>query len=453
MKRILILSCIASTLLAFGSCSSNVLNSEEKENKFVWEMSKLASENELDLYSARGDDDIVDWQLSKEFAELWMQESVEAGEYPEDSELWDIPVAVYDTEGNIKFYEFRVVSNNQVVAAIVGAANKSYGCPIVYESLCNGYADEITELYNSGKLSEDELPRIVDDGYPNVVFGVVNETKGGSIDFDSYLSKDGETVCEDDITFVLTYDEVCEKYPEYVSDGIDDEKMQSFIKSYKENGEAFWEMAVEMKGHIADFAVRGKAKSERTELDGGNIKNILDKDKNGKPTHICNYIACGSVAAGFVLDYIQANGFQVLTTWSSFDYYEKKDALYKTMNTGNGLVAGAVSLCGQDGGSVTMPANIGNAIWCYSGYKVSESSYAYPKESINNNLPGISLRLFGTGGCHYRPVIGYKKNGWWAFSWPSFKILDLVDCSDKINGSWESYIPVHHFKNWNVVKK
>lgn len=101
MKRILILSCIVSALLAFGSCSSNVLNSEEKENKFVWEMSKLASENELDLYSARGDDDIVDWQLSKEFAELWMQESVEAGEYPEDSEFWDIPVAVYDTEGNI----------------------------------------------------------------------------------------------------------------------------------------------------------------------------------------------------------------------------------------------------------------------------------------------------------------------------------------------------------------
>lgn len=122
-----------------------------------------------------------------------MQESVEAGEYPENSELWDIPIAVYDTTGNIKYYEFRVVSENQVVAVVVGAADKSYGCSIVYESLYNGYADEITELYNSGKLSEDELPRIVDDGYPNIVFGVLNETKGGSVNFEEYISSDGKT--------------------------------------------------------------------------------------------------------------------------------------------------------------------------------------------------------------------------------------------------------------------
>ena len=32
---------------------------------------------------------------------------------------------------------------------------------------------------------------------------------------------------------------------------------------------------------------------------------------------------------------------------------------------------------------------------------------------------------------HYRAVIAYKNNGWGPFSWPSFKILDLVDCDDK----------------------
>lgn len=132
---------------------------------------------------------------------------------------------------------------------------------------------------------------------------------------------------------------------------------------------------------------------------------------------------------------------------------EKRNLLYSSMNTGKGIVAGVASLCGQDGGSVTMPGNIGNAISKYSNYKVSLSPYAYPKKSINNNLSGISLRVFGKAGCHYRPVIGYKLKGWRVFSWPSFKILDLVDCSDKANGSWETYAPVHHFCNWNVVKK
>lgn len=51
------------------------------------------------------------------------------------------------------------------------------------------------------------------------------------------------------------------------------------------------------------------------------------------------------------------------------------------------------------------------------------------------------------------PVIAYKKNGWGPFSWASFKILDLVDCDDKEKGMWETYIPVHHLMNWNIVKK
>lgn len=53
---------------------------------------------------------------------------------------------------------------------------------------------------------------------------------------------------------------------------------------------------------------------------------------------------------------------------------------------------------------------------------------------------------------HYRAVIAYKNNGWGSFSWPSFKILDLVDCDDKEKGMWETYIPVHHLMNWNIVK-
>lgn len=109
--------------------------------------------------------------------------------------------------------------------------------------------------------------------------------------------------------------------------------MRALINSYKEDGEAFWKAAVEMKGHIADFSVRGKSKSERTELDKQSIKNAQVYNLKSKKNQIYNYESCGPVAAGFVLDYIQANGFQVLTTWSFFYYYRKKNALYKTMNT------------------------------------------------------------------------------------------------------------------------
>lgn len=454
MKKVFLFATVAMALAIFNSCSSDASKNENEIGKTTvdWEMSKLTSEAELDLYSTRGDDNIVDWQLSKEFAELWLQDSIDEGEYTEDSELWNIPVAVYDTSGNIKYYEFRVVSKNQVMGIIVGAAEKSYGSPIVYESFCDGYADEITELYNSGKLSENELPRIVDDGYPNVVFGVINETKGSSIDFEEYLTTDGETILADDITSVLSYDEITEEYPEYISEEFDDEKMQALIQSYEEDGEAFWKAAVENKGHIADFATRGKSKSERTELDKNRIKNTLVKNKKDL-YQIYNYEACGPVSAGFFLDYLQCNNIQSLPNWSLLSRAEKKSALYSSMKTGDSLLSDVVSLCGQDGGSVTLPKNIGNAISKYSNYKVSLSPYSYPKKSINNNLPGISLRVFGKGGCHYRPVIGYKLKGWWIFSWPSIKILDLVDCSDKTNGSWETYRPVYHFCDWNIVKK
>lgn len=52
------------------------------------------------------------------------------------------------------------------------------------------------------------LPRIVDNGYPNVVFGVIQE-----------------------------------------------DSVEELIANYKKEGEKFWELAVANKGHIGDFAV------------------------------------------------------------------------------------------------------------------------------------------------------------------------------------------------------
>ena len=98
------------------------------------------------------------------------------------------------------------------------------------------------------------------------------------------------------------------------------------------------------------------------------------------------------------------------------------------------------------------------ALHCLPKTIIQQRKYPYEKYedfyfSNENNLPGISLRAFGSGGMHYRSVIAYKNNGWGPFSWTSFKILDLVDCDDKEKGMWETYVPVHHLMNRNIVKK
>ena len=455
MKRIGFLTAVGFAcigLCALFSCSADIGENAGAISKVEYEMGRLASVAELDAIATRGDDSIVDWQLSREFAELRLESSISAGEYPADAELWEIPIAIYDAEGNIEFYEFRVVSKGKVIAYITGTATKKYNCPILYQSLCDGCADEIAELYDSGRLSADELPRKVDNGYPRYVFGVMQETRGAAGGFDSFVNpKTGNEIEKDDITYVASYEELIEKYPELFSAEIDDEKMRALIAADNENGRKFWQMAVANKGHIADFATRGGSK--RTALEEKNIeKAILVMEKEGY-SHMTDYGACGPVAAGFVLDYLQAN-YSVHPSWKKLTTkQDKRKALYDKMNTGGNWIAGIVDFIGEDGDSVTLPSDIGKAISHYSDYEVSLSGYAYPKSAINDNLPGISLRTFGEGGMHYRVVVAYDQDGWWAFSWPYMKILDLVDCADRQWGSWEAYIPVQHLLCWNVSRK
>lgn len=197
-------------------------------------------------------------------------------------------------------------------------------------------------------------------------------------------------------------------------------------------------MAVANKGHIADFAVRGTAKNTPKNLD-----SQMNKYWERFPsTQIQNYGACGAVAEGFVLDYLYANAL-IDTTWGNLSYSTKKSILYEKLEI-------FPVFDDSDNGEATWPFNLGNAISDYGNYEVSLSGCICPEKSINNGLPGISLRVFDSGFAHYRPVIAYKKPGWWIFKWWQIKVLDLVDCSDKKEGSWETYIPIYHFSTYNV---
>lgn len=447
---IFVVSFFLITVIAIISCNSNIDTPDSTVSKIEYEMSKLVNVAELDALLTRGDDNIVDWQLSKEFAELWLEEGIANGEYPNDSELWEVPIAVYSSDGSIKYYEFRIINGGETVGAIVGAATKNYGCPIVYEGLKVGYADEITELYNNGKLTSEQLPRIVDDGYPRVVAGVINETKGAVNSFTGFLDlKTGETLSEDEINKLLNYYQVKENNPEIVAD-LSDQKMQAAIDDYESTGEAFWDMAVANKGHIADFAVRGTAKNEPSNIKSG-LRLYWDyvNKQHGYVSSIVNYDACGAVAEGFVLDYLSGNGL-ANDSWKNIrDTSTKKSILYNRLEI--------FPVFGNENiGEATWPWKLGNAIKEYSNYKTSLSICVVPEKAIDNGLPGISLRVFNTHGGgfnHYRPVIAYKKPGWWIFKWHEMKVLDLIDCYDTREGSWETYHPLNHFLMYNVVKK
>ena len=135
-------------------------------------------------------------------------------------------------------------------------------------------------------------------------------------------------------------------------------------------------------------------------------------------------------------------------------FSEKKSFIYDKLGTFK--VKPITDLLGKfseyEDQEATWPWNIGNAIKEYSNYKVLTDDSWFAK-SIDKGLPGIRLRVGGYGFAHYRPVIAYRKPGWWIFHWYEMKVIDLVDCEDFKEGSWETFVPYKHFSNGNVIKK
>lgn len=410
-------------ILIFIFACSNTTNEKNvdisNKNSVDFEVAHLSSESELDNLIVRGGDNVVDWQLSKEFCELWLEDAVFDGYFADDSTLYDIPITVYDGDGNIKYYEFRVINNGGTVGTIVGAADKEYGCPVLYCNKNIGYSEELKDLYDNNLLEEGQTIRLVDNGYPTVAIGTVDETKGYSMDFTGFVDIENGDALNEVKTYV-SFDEAYNNQENYEID-IDWEAQKESIDQYKAEGELFWEIAEANKGSIANFATRGSSSKNSDEISSSYMdKYRTNKKLSRSKSIIVNYGACGPCAAGFVLDFLASNGYGT-GAWKKMEnnndsgYSEKKKTLYSQMK---------VFKCGD--GEATWPSNLGNSITTYSAYKVVLSSQTYPKQAIANNLPGISLRI-GKGGAHYRPVTAWKKNGWWAFSWPQIKVFDLVD--------------------------
>lgn len=446
-KQKFIIICTLFSLFSFflPSCSDTKEAATRTQN-IEKEFELLSSETELNALLTRGNEGIVDWELSREIAQMQLDSFIEDGDYPETSELWELPIGIYNQNGEIRFYEFRVINDSETIAAITINAQENLGGPIAYVFSMKGYFDTLMELYNNGALSENEIPRIVDDVYPNYAIAASQITKNGNISFEKLISpENGETVKE--LNTLMTTEEFIKENPDVFSEEEKSEKLEE-ISNYRQETADFWKSAKENKGNLGNMVFRGGSKKQRKEVDSRKIQNAINhcgeiigwnSKSHSKPL---GYDACGATVSGFILEYLYEKD-KDLYTWNNIRPFKaRKAALYSALSI-------------PDGTDITWPWNLTGAVSKYSNYKIESCSF-WPKASINNDIPGINLRALKftswddlKGGFHYRNVIAYKEEGWWIFKWKYIKILDGNNCE---NG-WEAYNPFWHVSSYNVVRK
>lgn len=409
----------------------------------AWELAALTSEDDLNVLLARSDEGIVDWQLSREFAEMALGEFIAEGDYPPESELWDIPIAIYDDEGEVRYYEFRIVDGEQTLGAITGNAREDRGAPVSHVFDMDGYADELNALYASGALSANDIPRIVDNDYPSYAVASVAVTRSGNVNLKEIVDPStGERLEELDVP--LDLEESIAAYPDTFSPE-EVEAARDGLENYKAEMSELWKAAKANKGSLHNFVFRGKPSRPRTSVDSGRIakanKYAYSKQyPRSSGAYKVSYGWCGPTSIGFVLDFIDANGIQSLSKWRNTSYNARRSKLESLMRVNNWPVG------------ATMPWHLAYGLRYFSSYTTALSLGVVPKRSIHNNMPGISLRWIRAGSPvpHWRNVVAYQKRGWWIFTWTYIRIHDGNGTD---HGAWEAWNPFYHSFTFDVVRR
>lgn len=304
MKKIHLTVLIGVLAVCFVSCSDQQVENQKTttSSNIEKEFELLSSETELNALLTRGNEGIVDWELSREIAQMQLDSFIEDGDYPETSELWELPIGIYNQNGEIRFYEFRVINDSETIAAITINAQENLGGPIAYVFSMKGYFDTLMELYNNGALSENEIPRIVDDVYPNYAIAASQITKNGNISFEKLISpENGEAVKE--LNTLMTTEEFIKENPDVFTEEEKSEKLEE-ISNYRQETADFWKSAKENKGNLGNMVFRGGSKKQRKEVDSRKIQNAIDKcaeitkKRNSKSySRPVGYGACGATAS------------------------------------------------------------------------------------------------------------------------------------------------------------
>ena len=427
-----------------------------------------STEDELDALYSRAPGDIVDWKLAREFAEIAFEEMISDGSFPVDANLRDLPITVYNSEGILKYYEFRVNSiENTPIGAITTVARETDGYPIAFRLLFpSSYSDSLETLFNQGVITEDDLLRVVTNDYPEYAIGVFSATRSND-QIESILDPiTGSELSKEEVKEPLGLDDLIQEIPAMateLSQEIDE------MNTYKQEIADFWKEANTRKGSLRDSVTR---KTYETNYVPGysSVKNNY-----WFPSDLVSQkysFWCGPSSVNFVLGYMNYRGLVSYNPRSSTDYLSMESALerldwgpvmpwkiqsgvtkfatnYKVVSTGwnlGSLTTLFVSLFTGD----PIPAVIGMV---YDNINVWDAI----KKSVNSDqIPGISLRgiRWGAWQPHYRNVAGYRVTGWdFLFIHYRQNEMYIHDQNQHDHGMWESYNPIYHWQYFRITKK
>ena len=468
-KGFLVFVVVVSLFLAVGCTSlEEVEETKDDLDRVSRDEMLYRSEEELDSFVTRGDENVVDWRLAQEFAYLELEEMQMEGDFSKEAELRELPIVVYDHDGDMRYYEFRVIDDsNKPIGAITAVADKTRGYPIAYTLLFpNDYNDGLEKLLDKGKITEDNLLSLVDNDYPDYAIGVMETTRNGLQLGETYDSETGEEKSQDELSEPVNIKEFVEKHPEYEEDL--SEQLEE-AEDFEEELSELWQEAESRQGEIRDLA-------NRSVIDSGKIDDYSDverKSYNRRKGWLMSK-ACGTVATNFTLGYMAYKD-------KNFDYNPGGD------NTRDLLEEELEPTYAGNNQYAVVPWNIAQTIPLFApGYSVYSSNlrvttngevvletgglgvFESIKKSINDDgIPGISLVGFSLSGWlelisgsfpesgvpHYRNVVGYRitEHGWWRFTWTRERML-IHDQNVRDHGNWETYNSFYHWEYLRITE-
>jgi len=470
MKSILIkaifswVAAIAIVMIFVGCDLFGVQNDLNKDTQAITKSENLeellySSEAELDAICSRAIGDIVDWKLAHEFAEIAFEEMIADGSFPIDAYLRELPITVYNSDGILKYYEFRINSaDNMPLGAITTVARETDGYPIAFRLLFpSTYSDTLEMLFNQKVITEDDLLRVVTNDYPDYAIGVISTTRGSYQVDTIYDPTTGEELSKDHVKEPIGLDVLILENPEYA---VKLSQEISEMNAYKQEISEFWEEANTRKGALLDSVTR---KTYETNYVPGYNSVQNNSWLRGW---------CGPSSVNFVLGYMNYRGLVTYNPYSESAYLAMESALERLSwgpvmpwKIQSGIAKFApnykVVSSGWNIGSLTslfVSLFSGNPIPAIIGM-VYDSSNVWDaiKRSINSDqIPGISLRGIRWGGWqpHYRNVAGYRVTGWdWWFIHYRQNEMYIHDQNQHDHGRWESYNPIYHWQYFRITKK
>ncbi len=390
------------------------------------------SEEELDSFVTRGDENVVDWRLAQEFAYLELEEMQMEGYFPKEAELRELPIVVYDHDGDMRYYEFRVIDdNNNPIGAITAVADKTRGYPIAYTLLFpKDYNDSLEKLLDKGKITEDNLLSLVDNDYPDYAIGIMETTRNGVQLGETYDSETGEEKSKDELKEAVAIDEFLEEHPEY-EDELSEQLKEA--EEFQEELDKLWEEAESRQGQIRE-STRADVLDEQKINDYNKVKDNDWSDGDDRRW-------CGPNSVNFTLGYL-AHQDRISYDPMDDDIYDKLEDVLDRQSWGP-----------------VWPWKIEDGITEFApGYEANRTSHNADSvlASMEQDIPGISLRLsrsFSAYEPHYRNVVAHRvtEHGWWIFTYTRERML-IHDENNIDDGRRESYNALYHFGYHQVLE-